>query len=158
MAHRLQHCPHCGKFEHEERGKLAALRKEHETLTEAVTELLQRVGGYPPHARHLTRVRELLANGTGQLPLLSAAALGGRDTLSTRDVQELHDAALKLQAAMSDGEWRTRAEIQAITGQVEGLRRLRELRAVGIVEKEQIPGETRTWKYRFKPYKNAVNA
>lgn len=87
-------------------------------------------------------------------PTADAAQIGGAKTLTRKDVAELNAGTARVFALMSDGQWHTREEICAACQQVEGLRRLRELRRKYVVEKERA-GTARAWRYRL--VKNVQN-
>lgn len=76
------------------------------------------------------------------------AQIGGEKTLSRRDVAELNAGTARVFALMSDGQWHTREEICAACQQVEGLRRLRELRRGYTIEKQRTTA-ARAWRYRL---------
>lgn len=77
------------------------------------------------------------------------ARIGGRDTLTRQDSHELQEAARRVLDLLSDLRWHSREEIINVSGQIEGTRRLRELRQVGHqVEKCRL-GEGRAFYYRL---------
>jgi hypothetical protein len=91
----------------------------------------------------------------------TAESLGGCETLTTKDIDDLRAGTRRVSALMSDMDWHSPEEIRWAAGSkgqpaTEGLRRLRELRAViGVeVEKRRRPG-TRFWEYRIV-YKDTV--
>ena len=85
----------------------------------------------------------------------SLEAIGGVGVLTVTDLREIRAASKRVAELMADGQWFTADEIKMTAGKdgepaTEGLRRMRELRAItGIdIEKEKIPG-TRKWRYRL---------
>ena len=75
-------------------------------------------------------------------------AIGGIETLCAKDYQSLVTAERELLAEMSGGDWYTRDDICRITGQEEGMRRMRALRRHYEIEKRRIEG-VRAWEYRI---------
>ena len=84
---------------------------------------------------------------------LSAAALGGEGLLTGADLAELNEGARRVGALMADGDWHNAIEIRAVAGAgedsaSEGLRRLRELRAIPGVSLQRKSLGNRLWAYR----------
>jgi hypothetical protein len=77
------------------------------------------------------------------------ARIGGGETLTKRDARDLNEAAQRIYELMRDGRFHTREEIERASGQLEGMRRMRELRLLGKIEKRPIPGAKRAWTYRL---------
>lgn len=77
--------------------------------------------------------------------------LGGVGILKPSDVNSLNEAKQKLFVFMSDGRWHSRIEITRVTGQLEGTRRLRELRGLpGVeIERRSADGARRLFEYRM---------
>jgi hypothetical protein len=77
------------------------------------------------------------------------ASLGGQGILTAADLDELNDAKLRVLQLMSDGRWHSREQIEEISGQLEGMRRMRELRSMGFtVDRRRLEGQ-RAWEYRL---------
>lgn len=75
--------------------------------------------------------------------------LGSYGTLSKADLKDLDAANRRVYALLSDGRWHTDAEVIAASRQREGLRRLRELRQIGIdIDTRRLPGR-RAYEYRM---------
>lgn len=71
-------------------------------------------------------------------------------SITGKDYAELTESMQRIFALMSDQEWHTAEEIIAVSGQREGLRRMRDLRHHGYkVECERANTETREFKYRL---------
>lgn len=78
----------------------------------------------------------------------TAEALGGTETLSDSDLDDLGKGVRLVHELMKDGRWHTADEVKRATGQREGLRRLRELRRFGFVVEKKLIGK-RTWAYQL---------
>jgi len=85
---------------------------------------------------------------------LDISRLGGEGILTPEDIPELKAGARRVLALMRDSRFHSAEEIMVAAGKggvpaMEGLRRMRELRAHGFdVEKEMVG--TRRWMYRLK--------
>lgn len=81
------------------------------------------------------------------------ARLGGEGILEHGDLHALTEASRAIERMMLDGYWHTATEIVNISGQREGLRRMRELRRSYIVERRRGDGTThssREFEYRLR--------
>ncbi len=80
------------------------------------------------------------------------AKLGGEGILTEADIPKLQEATHRLERYMLEVEsgWVTHDTILRVTGQREGMRRLRELRELHTIERRRIePG--REFEYRIAP-------
>ena len=59
-------------------------------------------------------------------------ALGGQGALTDSDLEDFNEAEARVYNLMKDRRWHSASEIVEVSGQREGLRRLRELRSSGI--------------------------
>jgi hypothetical protein len=76
-------------------------------------------------------------------------AIGANGILAEEDIELLNAATVKILKLMRDGAWHSAEEIIQVSGQREGLRRMRTLRRwYGIDRKRS--GLTRTFYYRLK--------
>lgn len=75
-------------------------------------------------------------------------SLGGTATLSPADLEALGAATGRIYKLMRDGRWYTREEIVRAAGQLEGTRRMRELRRWFDIQRRR-QGESRLWEYRL---------
>lgn len=75
-------------------------------------------------------------------------ALGGSGILTDDDLKAFSEAAGKIEKLMLDGRWHTATEIIGVSGQREGLRRMRELRRKYDVQRQRV-ALTREWVYRL---------
>jgi hypothetical protein len=76
--------------------------------------------------------------------------LGGSELLTQQDLSDFSKAKKRILQLMSDGAWHTATEIIEVTGQREGLRRLRDLRGKGIEVEVMRDGDKREFLYRIK--------
>lgn len=76
-------------------------------------------------------------------------ALGGEGTLTEADLPSLGAAAERVLALLQDGQWHTATEVIRVSGQREGLRRLRQLRQAGHRIDAERSGDSREWRYRL---------
>jgi hypothetical protein len=74
-------------------------------------------------------------------------ALGGAGVLLETDLDELGQGVRAAYELLRDGRWHTRTEIERATGQLEGLRRMRELRRWFVIERRRRDG--RLFEYRL---------
>lgn len=73
----------------------------------------------------------------------------GFESATERDLADLQEACHRVWRLMRDGQWHTAQKIIDTAEQREGLKRMRELRALGyVVEKDRV-GESREWRYRL---------
>lgn len=91
----------------------------------------------------------MLDDGDRQLSML-----GGLGILNKDDLPELTEACRKIFHLMRDGEWHTADEIEAVAGQREALRRMRDLRKRGHKIEWMRDGDSRRFLYRMIPRKN----
>ena len=82
--------------------------------------------------------------------------LGGTDILTEKDVPELRAATLRVLNYMRNGAWCDDEQIIAMSGQREGLRRMRELRDQGFAVERRREGDTRRFQYRLVVAKPAT--
>jgi hypothetical protein len=75
--------------------------------------------------------------------------LGGVDVITDHDLSDFSKAKKRILDLMSDGAWHTATEIIEVTGQREGLRRLRDLRGKGIEVEVMRDGDKREFLYRI---------
>lgn len=74
----------------------------------------------------------------------------GMLTATKRDLQDFQEATTRAYELLRDGQWHSRDDIRAATGQDEGMRRVRELRQCGyIIETRRPTPERRTHEYRL---------
>lgn len=83
----------------------------------------------------------------------SLRVIGAGFDMGQTDLSELNDGAERVYHLMRDGRWYTREQICMAAGQggvpaSEGLRRMRALRLLFIIEKERV-SEHREWRYRI---------
>jgi len=75
-------------------------------------------------------------------------AHGGTDILVPADVPELTEATGRIRDLLLDGEWHDGLDIVVASRQMEGLRRMRDLRSMGfVIEKRR--NEKRRFEYRL---------
>jgi len=78
------------------------------------------------------------------------ARLGGEDVLEDHDLSRLNIATTRVYEFMRDHQWHTAQQIRVVAQGSEGLRRMRQLRAHGLViEKRRVLGRA-TWEYRLR--------
>lgn len=71
-------------------------------------------------------------------------------SITGKDFRELNDAVQRVFALMSDGDWHEAQEIINVSGQREGLRRMRDLRRHGYtIESVRVSQDSREFKYRI---------
>jgi hypothetical protein len=75
-------------------------------------------------------------------------SVGGEGILNPSDVPELSAAKARVLQLMFDHDWHCATQILAVSGQREGLRRLRELRKNYTIERRRLTG-TRDFEYRL---------
>ena len=80
-------------------------------------------------------------------PSQQIKSLGGERVLSPEDVPQLSEATQRVRLLMSDGQWHTATEIIERSGQREGLRRMRELRRLFLIQRRREQG--REFSYRL---------
>jgi hypothetical protein len=81
------------------------------------------------------------------------AKLGGAGILDPSDIPSMNEAVLRVFMLMRDGEWHRAPVICLAAGRdgvpaSEGLRRMRELRALFTIERRRVP-DSNTWEYRL---------
>lgn len=74
-------------------------------------------------------------------------SVGGCGVLNASDVPSLNQAEQRILALMLDGKWHSATEIVEVSGQREGLRRMRVLRRIYEIEKMRDVG--REYYYRI---------
>ena len=84
------------------------------------------------------------------------ARLGGEGILQPEDLLGLGKQTQLVLGLMRDGQWKSRTEIEAVSGGLEGMRRMRELRRWYTIERRQRDG--RLWEYRIVGEKRWVPA
>ncbi len=78
------------------------------------------------------------------------AASLGFPTINEIDFRDLQSACRKVFALMQDGAWHHASAIIKVSGQREGLRRMRELRSIGFtVEIHRVTPDEREWLYKL---------
>lgn len=81
-----------------------------------------------------------------------ASRLGGVGVLNERDLGQFQEATKRVHELLRDGRWHSASEIYDVTGQRDGMRRLRELRQVGYrIERSRASEDSREWWYRLAP-------
>jgi hypothetical protein len=81
-----------------------------------------------------------------------ARRIGGEGTLTEPDLRDFQAATHRVYEMLSDHAWHSASEVYDVTKQRDGMRRLRELRQVGICVERDRPDETsREWWYRIPP-------
>ena len=75
------------------------------------------------------------------------ARLGGEGILQPEDLLGLGKQTRRVFEFMEAGQWKSRTEIEAVSGGLEGMRRMRELRRWYTIERRQRDG--RLWEYRI---------
>lgn len=70
--------------------------------------------------------------------------------LTDKDMREFGKATVRIYNIMKDGRWYNATDIIEISGQREGLRRMRDLRSKWIIEKKIHPTIKREFQYRLK--------
>lgn len=78
-------------------------------------------------------------------------SVGGEGILNPSDVLDLKAAKAKVLHLMLDNQWHDATEILEISGQREGLRRLRELRRHYTIERRRSFIVARDFEYRLLP-------
>lgn len=84
----------------------------------------------------------------------SLEAIGAQRDLRPDELRELNDAVVRVWRLMLDGEWHTREEICIAAGRggvpaSEGLRRMRALRSLYVIDKRRVDDNRREWLYRL---------
>ena len=79
------------------------------------------------------------------------AALGGEGILREDDLPSFSDAENHILWLIQDGRWHLAPEIIRVSGQREGLRRLRGLRSKGFTIERRRVAESREFEYRLIP-------
>lgn len=82
-------------------------------------------------------------------PKRDIARLGGEGILNEEDVPSLTQAQERIRRRMNDGLWHSATEIIGVSGQREGLRRLRDLRSKGYTIERQRRINSREFYYRL---------
>ena len=75
--------------------------------------------------------------------------IGGEKFLNGSDLKEFSKAEIKVYNLMIDSKWHTASEIISVSGQREGLRRLRELRNKGLVIETKREKGSRDFHYKL---------
>lgn len=74
----------------------------------------------------------------------------GMDDMTRRDMSELQAACHRVYGLMRDRQWHRAQQIIDVSGQREGLKRLRDLRALGYqIDKRRVVADGREWEYRL---------
>jgi hypothetical protein len=77
-------------------------------------------------------------------------SIGGTGIVTPADLEDFSDAQRAIAELMNDGDWHDAQAIIDASGQREGLRRLRALRAKGFtVEQKRRDNDSREFKYRL---------
>jgi len=74
--------------------------------------------------------------------------IGATKVLTKEDVPSLNAATARILALMKDGQWYPASEILRVSGQREGLRRMRELREYYTIERRR-SNKGREFEYRL---------
>lgn len=82
-------------------------------------------------------------------PNRDIARLGGKGILTEEDIPSLTQAQDRIVRRMSDELWHSATEIIGVSGQREGLRRLRDLRSKGYTIERQRRRDSREFYYRL---------
>jgi hypothetical protein len=77
-------------------------------------------------------------------------SLGGAGILTPGDLPALTEAAKRLEVLMLDGVWHSATEIIEMSGQREGLRRMRELRTRYTIHRKRQESLRRDFWYRLE--------
>lgn len=83
---------------------------------------------------------------------------GGHGILTKEDLPDLTEASRRIFNLMKDGAWHTAEEIEAVSEQREGLRRMRDLRRRGHEIEVKRDGSTRRFLYRLTPRQKKLSA
>lgn len=75
--------------------------------------------------------------------------IGGEHDLTNHDIEDFHEAERRIFRLMKDGKWRRASTIIKVSGQREGLRRLRALRSRGLEIEKRRDGRSRDFMYRI---------
>jgi hypothetical protein len=75
--------------------------------------------------------------------------IGGEKFLNEKDLEDFSKAEKKIYGLMCDHEWHSATEIINVSGQREGLRRLRKLRENGLIIETKRESESRDFLYKM---------